>query len=119
LELLYVGRLSPQKNVARLLDAVARTRRPLRLTVVGDGEQRTMLERRARDLGLTDVVFAGPRLGTDLRDAYAAADAFVLPSDREGMPLVALEAMAASLPIIATDVPGNTELLGAVGLLAA
>ncbi|WP_329579027.1 glycosyltransferase family 4 protein [Kitasatospora sp. NBC_01250] len=119
LELLYVGRLSPQKNVARLLEAMRLVREPVRLRIVGDGELRGRLEAQARELGLTRVEFAGARLGDELVSAYAEADAFVLPSDKEGMPLVVLEAMAAGLPVIATDVPGNAELIGGVGLLAA
>ncbi|GAA5009924.1 glycosyltransferase family 4 protein [Kitasatospora paranensis] len=119
LRLLYVGRLSAQKNVARLLDAMSLVRRPVRLRIVGDGELRPRLEEQARRLGLDGVEFTGGLLGDDLVDAYAGADAFVLPSDREGMPLVLLEAMAAALPVLATDVPGNRELVGATGLLAA
>jgi glycosyltransferase involved in cell wall biosynthesis len=119
LRLLFVGRLSAQKNVARLLDAMSLVREPVRLRIVGDGELREKLEARAAELGLKDVEFSGGLLGEDLVRAYADADAFVLPSDKEGMPLVALEAMAASLPVVATDVPGNAELLGGVGLLAA
>ncbi|WP_059010410.1 glycosyltransferase family 4 protein [Streptomyces specialis] len=117
--LLYVGRLSPQKNVGRLLEAMSLVTRPVALTVVGDGEQRAHLERQTAGLGLDNVTFAGQRLGPDLIAAYADADAFVLPSDKEGMPLVVLEAMAAALPIVATDVPGNAELIGGTGLLAA
>jgi len=119
LKLLYVGRLSPQKNVGRLIEAMSLVRLPIHLTVVGDGEQRAELRGLAIRLGLTTVTFAGARLGAELARCYADADAFVLPSDKEGMPLVALEAMAAALPIVATDVPGNTELLGDVALLAA
>ncbi|WP_330455740.1 glycosyltransferase family 4 protein [Streptomyces sp. NBC_00820] len=119
LDLLYVGRLSSQKRVDRLLDAMALVRRPVRLRIVGDGEDGAALRARAERLGLDNVVFDGPRLGDELIEAYARADAFVLPSDKEGMPLVALEAMAASLPVIATRVPGSTELLDGVGLLAA
>jgi glycosyltransferase involved in cell wall biosynthesis len=119
LRLLYVGRLSAQKNVARLLDAMVLLREPVRLRIVGDGELREKLEARAAELGLKDVEFSGGLLGEDLVRAYTDADAFVLPSDKEGMPLVALEAMAAALPVIATDVPGNAELLAEVGLLAA
>ncbi|QNP62931.1 glycosyltransferase family 4 protein [Streptomyces genisteinicus] len=118
LRLLFVGRLCPQKNVGRLLDALRLARQPVALRVVGDGEQRAGLQARAARLGL-DVTFAGPLHGPDLVRAYAEADAFVLSSDREGMALSALEAMAASLPVVATDVPGNTELLRGVGLLAA
>ncbi|MEU6340547.1 glycosyltransferase family 4 protein [Streptomyces sp. NPDC046977] len=119
LRLLYVGRLSAQKNVARLLEAAALLREPVQLRIVGDGELREKLEAYAAELGLSNVEFSGGLLGEDLVRAYADADAFVLPSDREGMPLVVLEAMAAALPVIATDVPGTAELLDGVGLLAA
>ncbi|MFJ8043009.1 glycosyltransferase family 4 protein [Kitasatospora sp. NPDC096147] len=119
LELLFVGRLGAQKNVDRLLDALALTTEPVRLRVVGDGELRGHLEAKAARLGLTGVEFAGGLLGPELLAAYRAADALVLPSDREGMPLVVLEAMAAALPVLATAVPGSTELLTGVGLLAA
>ncbi|MFD6970995.1 glycosyltransferase family 4 protein [Streptomyces sp. NPDC059949] len=120
LQLLYVGRLSAQKNVARLLDAMSLVRAPVRLRIVGDGELGGELRARAARLGLdARVEFTGPLHGEELLAAYWGADAFVLPSDREGMPLVALEAMASRLPVLATDVPGNTELLGGVGLLAA
>lgn len=118
LRVLYVGRLEVQKNVARLIEAVALTEEKVQLRIVGDGALRPQLEQRAAELGLP-VEFAGPRFGDDLLRAYAEADAFVLPSDREGMALVALEAMAAGLPVIATDVPGNRELIADRGLLAA
>jgi glycosyltransferase involved in cell wall biosynthesis len=117
LRLLFVGRLTPQKNVARLLEALSLVRENVVLDVVGDGEQQSGLRARAHRLGLTNVVFHGDRRGDDLVGAYARADAFVLPSDREGMSLAALEAMAASLPVVATDVPGNTGLLRGVGIL--
>ena len=118
LRLLFVGRLGAQKNVARLLDAMSLLRRPVRLRVVGDGELRGQLEAQAARLGLTGVEFSGGLLGEELVAAYAGADAFVLPSDREGMPLVVLEAMAAGLPVVATAVPGTAELLDGIGLLA-
>ncbi|HZP53367.1 glycosyltransferase family 4 protein [Actinocrinis sp.] len=117
LRLLFVGRLDVQKNVARLLDAMSLVREPVRLRLVGDGELRTELEAQAVRLGL-DVEFSGRLLGPELVAAYRAADAFVLPSDKEGMPLAALEAMAAGLPVVATDVPGNSDLLQGVGILA-
>ncbi|MFF7632732.1 glycosyltransferase family 4 protein [Kitasatospora sp. NPDC008050] len=120
LRLLFVGRLGVQKNVARLLEAMSLLREPVRLRIVGDGELREPLTAQARSLGLGDrVEFSGGLLGADLLDAYARAEAFVLPSDKEGMPLAALEAMAAGLPVVATDVPGSAELLRGVGLLAA
>lgn len=119
MRLLYVGRLGAQKNVARLLDAMALTKEPVTLRIVGDGDLREQLTSQAEALGLLDgkVEFVGRLDGGDLVDAYATADAFVLPSDREGMALVAIEAMAAGLPVLATAVPGNTELLEDVGML--
>jgi phosphatidylinositol alpha-mannosyltransferase len=117
LRLLFVGRLEAQKNVARLLAAVSKVEASVRLRVVGDGDERGALEAQARELGL-DVQFSGRLHGEELLAAYRDADLFALPSDREGMPLVALEAMAAGLPVVATDVPGNRELLAGVGVLA-
>jgi len=119
LRLLYVGRLGAQKNVARLLDAMSLVTEPVRLRIVGDGELRAGLEEQAARLDLGDLVeFCGRLHGAELVDAYASAQAFVLPSDREGMPLVVMEAMAAGLPVIATKVQGNIELVDGVGLLA-
>lgn len=123
LELVSVGRLNVQKNIARLLEAISLAREPVRLTVVGDGELRTRLHAQARDLGLTGgphprVRFTGTLRDGDLVDAYHRADAFVLSSNSEGMPLVALEAMASALPVVATAVTGSAELLRGIGLLA-
>ncbi len=118
LRLLYVGRLGAQKNVARLLDALSLVTEPVRLRLVGDGELRPQLEAQAARLGLINTVeFAGRLHGTELVEAYANAQVFVLPSDREGMPLVVMEAMAANLPVLATAVPGNIELVDGAGVL--
>jgi glycosyltransferase involved in cell wall biosynthesis len=116
--LLYVGRLSAQKNVARLLRAMAEVRLPVELVVVGDGDQRAALQRLQDELGLTNVRMVGLQMGEDLMAWYRWADAFTLASDKEGMPLVLLEAMAAGLPIVATDVPGIADTVGEDGLLA-
>lgn len=117
LRLLFVGRLSPQKNLARLLRALTLVRRPVLLDVVGDGEQRRQLAETVQRQGNPVVRFHGRLDGAALLRRYEQADLFVLPSDREGMSLAALEAMAAGLPVLATDVPGNTELLRGIGVL--
>jgi glycosyltransferase involved in cell wall biosynthesis len=117
--LLFVGRLAPQKNVSRLLRAMAAINSPAELAIVGDGEDRAMLEDQIRDLRLGNVRMVGARTGADLVNWYRWADAFVSPSDKEGgLPLVILEAMAAGLPVISTDVPGVTETMGTDGLLS-
>jgi len=115
--LLYVGRLSPQKNLPRLLSAIAEVSAPVELVVVGDGEERANVVDLIERLGLRNVRLVGPQRGPALVGWYRWADVFVLASDREGMPLVLLEAMAAGLPIVATDVPGTRELVGDAGLL--
>lgn len=118
LRLLFVGRLDVQKNVARLLDAMAQVAEPVRLRLVGDGDLRQDLLAQAARLGLGDrVEFAGRKHGDDLIKEYASAELFVLPSDREGMALVVLEAMAAGLPVLATAVPGNIETVEGAGIL--
>ncbi|MEY9893157.1 glycosyltransferase involved in cell wall biosynthesis [Catenulispora sp. MAP12-49] len=119
LRLLFVGRLDIQKNVARLLDAMAQVDEPVRLRLVGDGDLRQDLLTQAARLGLGDrVEFVGRKHGDDLLKEYADAELFVLPSDREGMALVVLEAMAAGLPVLATAVPGNIETVEGAGVLA-
>ncbi|MGY1691470.1 glycosyltransferase [Geodermatophilus sp. SYSU D01105] len=116
-----VGRLTHMKGQWHLLDAVPAllARFPdLAVVLVGDGPLREALEKRAAGLGAGEAVrFAGHR--TDARQLLAAADVFVLPSRCEGMPLVALEAMEAGLPVVATRVIGSEEVVvdGVTGAL--
>lgn len=110
---LTAGRLSADKGIHVLLDAIpdvlARTPEA-RFVICGDGDQRGRLERQSRDLGISDVVaFAGFR--TDLDHWMPNADLFVLPSFTEGLPNVLLEAHAAGVPVVATAVGGNPELV--------
>jgi glycosyltransferase involved in cell wall biosynthesis len=108
---LAVGRLVGQKNFALLLHAFARMRRPDdRLTLIGEGAKRAALERLARDLGIADS-FSMPGHVNPLYDAFARADAFVLSSDYEGLGVVVVEALAASIPIVATDCCVNMAML--------
>jgi D-inositol-3-phosphate glycosyltransferase len=117
LRVLYVGRLSPQKAVPRLIEALASMTQPVQAVLVGDGEERSKIEDLLRQHSLINVRLVGIQRGAELVESYQWADVFVLPSDREGMPLVALEAMACGLPVVATDVVGNRELLTGVGML--
>jgi glycosyltransferase involved in cell wall biosynthesis len=106
---LAVGRLVAQKNHALALEALAHVP-DAALVLVGEGELREELEQRARALRIADrVVFAGRR--SDARALIGAADAVVLPSSWEGLPLVALETLAAGTPLVATCVRGLRELL--------
>jgi glycosyltransferase involved in cell wall biosynthesis len=120
--LLYAGRLQPIKDIGTLLRAAARFRcadsASLRVVVAGDGPERAQLERHAGELGLRDTVtFLGAR--SDVTALLAAADAFVMTSLSEGLPMALLEAMASGVPCIATAVGGIPELFsGDAGLLA-
>ncbi len=110
---LAAHRLTPDKGTHVLIDAarrVCRTDPGVRFLVCGEGASRPDLERQVRDAGLQDVfAFAGFR--PDLDDWMPNADLFVLPSFREGLPNVILEACACGVPAVATDAGGTAELL--------
>lgn len=108
---LAIGRLAPQKNFALLIDAFARVaQHDDRLTIVGEGSERGSLERRAAALGIADRV-ALPGHCNDIAPHLAAADALVLSSDYEGLGIVVIEALAAGLPVVATDCSPNIAML--------
>ncbi|HVB45956.1 MAG TPA: glycosyltransferase family 4 protein [Streptosporangiaceae bacterium] len=109
--LLFVGRLSSQKNLGQLLHALDGVSDRFDTTLVGGGEQEAELKQAVAEMRLKNVRFHGPANGTGLLELYRRADVFVLPSEREGMPLVLLEALAMGLPIVATDIPGSRELV--------
>jgi glycosyltransferase involved in cell wall biosynthesis len=97
-----VGSLRPVKNFRRLLDACAAAGE-VHLLVIGDGEDRPALERRATEPDLAGRVhFAGYQ--ADPAPWYRAMDLFALSSDSEQMPLCLVEAMASGLPVASTDV---------------
>lgn len=107
-----VGRLDEQKGVDVLLEALHQMDldQQTRVWLVGDGPQREALETRSRQLGLdANVRFLGFR--SDVPDFIKASDIFVLPSRYEAMPMTILEAMAAGLPCVVTDVGDNAELV--------
>lgn len=117
--LMSVGRLAPVKNHSFLLRGLAeaaRTRPEIRLALVGDGSLEPELRAECRQLGLDPRVrWLGFR--KDIADCLRAADLFVMSSDSEGLPLVLLEAMAAGLPIVSTEVGGIPTALEGSGLL--
>lgn len=110
----YVGRLDRQKGTAELLEHAPAWTELLPdhdLLLVGTGPTAGKLRGLARRVGIGDRVhFAGWR--DDVPRILRASDLFVLPSRWEGMPNALLEAMAAGLPVVATDVEGVRELLG-------
>lgn len=103
---IIVARLFPEKNHRLLLQAfsdVARRIESAKLLIVGDGVERDSIRSEIERLGLQDSVeMLGVR--RDVARLLAASDVFVLSSDREGLPIAALEAMAARKPVVATGV---------------
>jgi len=108
-----VGRIFPIKNHALFLEAAARIAAAdpaARFVIVGDGSLRSALEKQARQLGIEkQVLFIGWR--SDLARIYADLDVLVVSSNNEGTPLSAIEAMAASCPVVATRVGGVPDLI--------
>jgi glycosyltransferase involved in cell wall biosynthesis len=124
LRMLTVSRLDPEKNPLLLLDILAGLRRGeprWRLTVAGDGPLRGAMEQRAAELGLSDHVELAGEVsnGPELWRLYRESHLFLHVSFTEGLPQVLLEAQAAGLPIVGTDVGGVAEALaeGRTGLL--
>jgi glycosyltransferase involved in cell wall biosynthesis len=120
--LVQVARLDYLKDHAtalRTLDRVLARRPEARLVLVGEGPERPAIEREVHRRGLTGHVrLLGLR--QDVARLIPAADAFLLTSISEGIPLTLIEAMAAGLPVVATQVGGVSEVVeaGASGLLA-
>lgn len=105
--LLYVGRLSAEKEIDRIkpvLEAIPNAR----LALVGDGPYRAELEKHFTG---TSTYFVGYLTGANLAAAFASADAFIFPSRTETLGLVLLEAMAAGCPVIAANAGGIPDIV--------
>ena len=107
--ILFVGRLTKQKNLFSLLKAVQNMER-VELTIVGEGPLRGQLIDYSKELGL-NVRFEGYVPHDQLGRYYHAADVFVIPSLIEGHPKVLLEAMACGLPVVGTNVEGTRDII--------
>jgi glycosyltransferase involved in cell wall biosynthesis len=108
-----VGRLEPVKNHALLLNAFCEALQAmpvLRLWMVGDGSERKTLEGLATELGIArQVTFWGQQL--DVAPFFSAADAFIMSSLSEGLPMSLLQGFSLGLPAIVTDVGGMAEVV--------
>ena len=123
-EILCVGRLIPAKGQHILIDAVEQLTqegRQVRFRLVGSGpDEASLREHAARSTARECIVFEGAINQDRIRNYYAAADAFCLPSFAEGLPVVLMEAMAMEIPCVTTYIAGIPELIrdGVDGLLA-
>jgi len=120
LGLLFVGRLTPLKGLRILFEAFESLRATypdLRLAVIGDGPDKAWADAEAARIG--GISMMGYQSQSDVAKALSQADALVLPSFAEGLPVVFMEALAAATPVIASRVAGVGELVvdGETGLL--
>lgn len=111
-----VGRVEEQKGHIFLIEAFAELRqrpdgRSLKLLLVGDGRLLPQLKKLAEDIGVSGAI-CFPGNISKLAEVYRAIDIFVMPSLWEGLSLAMLEAMAAGLPVVATEVGGARDVLG-------
>lgn len=114
-----VARFTSVKNQSLIIDAFSKVQEQInniKLILVGDGELRNAVEKKAAQNGLSDVVeFTGNI--QNVAEKLRSSDVFVLPSRYEGLPLTILEAMATGLPIIATNVGGVPDIVKDNGVL--
>ena len=113
-QLVYAGRLAPEKNLPLLIETMARLGPGYRLSIAGEGPQRAALERRCAARIPGRVTFLGHvgDLG-QLADLFANADAFVHPNPREPFGIAPLEAMASGLPLVGPNSGGLTTYANA------
>jgi len=115
LRLLYLGRLSAVKGLPILLESIAQLKESfpeLSLDVVGDGEERAKLEDMVTQLGIKDNVrFVGYQSQAQVRERLKNIDIYVLPSFAEGVSVSLMEAMAAGIPVVTTQIAGVNELV--------
>ncbi|MEO1998598.1 MAG: glycosyltransferase family 4 protein [Planctomycetaceae bacterium] len=114
-DVLFIGRLTPQKNLFTLLDVAAQvvsSQPSARFQIVGDGPLRHELETHAQSLGISKhVVFHGELPYARLQDFYHASRVFLLPSMFEGLPRVLVEAALHGLPIVASRIGGHEDAI--------
>ena len=107
--LLYAGRLSAVKNVGPIIEAAAEWEKDCTLDILGDGEEREMLEEKAH--GSERIRFRGAVTPDEVQKVMGEADMLVMNSTFEGIPMIILEAISTGLPVVTTDVGGIKEVL--------
>jgi glycosyltransferase involved in cell wall biosynthesis len=115
--LLYVGRLSADKNVNKLIEAVSQLKNKAVLHIVGEGEKKAELKKLIVEKKTKNIILHGKKTGIELINFYKRSNIFMLASSSEGQPLTLLEAMASGTPIIASDIMGIREIVGNAGIL--
>ncbi len=117
LHLLFVGRLTKQKNIPTLLKALKLTKRKVCIDIIGDGPELELIKKLVLQYKLENVVLRGRFGRADVMEFYKICDALIMPSLYEAQPLVLLEALAARIPIIGTNVIGVAEHIKEGGII--
>jgi len=111
-QIIFVGTLKEVKGINYLLEALKMIEENISLIIVGDGPERNYLERYASELGLTSrVKFVGMKNKLEIQKYICESQILVLPSLSEGFSMTLLEAMVGGIPVIATNVGGNPEII--------
>lgn len=118
-DILFVGRLSKEKNVPLLLSAfkLILNKYNLTLHIAGDGKERATIKNIVNREKIRNVILHGPVFDSELRELYLTSDVFILPSSLESFSTVILEAMASGLPVIASNISGLRNAVGDCGIL--
>jgi len=114
--ILFASRLVPEKGCHYLIGAWEEAGRPLPLVMAGDSSFSLAYVERIKSMsGGSAVKFPGNIYGARLASLFRNATLFVLPSDLEGLPIVLLEALGYGVPVLASDIPPNCEVMGEIG----
>ena len=110
----YVGRISPEKNIASMIEAFSiylkKTNKEAILNLIGDGPDREKIQSLVDNLGIRDsVIFHGRKNHEDIYNLIQTAETFLISSNGEGVSIAVLEAFASGLPVVSYDVPGLRE----------
>lgn len=103
--LLFLSRITPKKGLRLLLESMSRLNYSQWVVVIAGGDEfghLAEIQQLIQEENLANIIFTGALFGSDKREAFAAADAFILPSYSEGAPMVVLEALGAGVPVITT-----------------
>lgn len=111
----FAGRLVPEKGCHHLLDAWGSLGAEMKLVIAGDTSHSDEYVNALRAQADESVVFTGYEYGGRLASLFRHCALFVLPSDLEGLPIVLLEALAYGVPVLASDIAPNVEVLGENG----
>lgn len=108
--ILAVGRLVPEKGFHDLVEAFSKCQSDLKLVIVGSADHEDDYSHSLKNKASDTIVFAGRRSGDELNALYKFARVFCLPSYHEGLPIVALEAIAAGTDVLISDITPNTDI---------